>query len=101
MSEKIVQISKSEKPEKKLKALVDGNRIVHFGNSNYQDYTQHKNPTRKELYIARHRSRENWTKEGIATACFYSRFELWGKPTVKAAVDSLNRKYKDVKFKLK
>ncbi len=91
---------KSDQPEKKFKALVDG-KTIHFGNSNYQDYTQHKNPMRKDAYISRHRSRENWSKSGIDTAGFYSRFVLWEKPTVKEAVSALNSKYKNIKFKLK
>ena len=100
MSEKIVQISKSEKPEKKLKALVDG-KTIHFGAAGYQDYTTHKDPQRKERYIQRHKANEDWTKEGLKTSGFYSRYLLWNKPTIRESIQDLNKRYKDIKFKLK
>ena len=42
MSHTIV-ISKSNKPDKKLKAEIDGTKTVHFGAKGMSDYTKHKN----------------------------------------------------------
>ena len=78
-----------------------GNRSIPFGDANYQDYTTHKDPKRKKLYIDRHRGNEIWTKKGLKTAGFYSRFLLWGEPTLEASIDKMNQKYKDVNFILK
>jgi len=97
-----VIIEKSKKPEKKLQAVIDGKKTVPFGQAGASNYTLHKNPARKKLYIQRHSGmHEDWNKSGIKTAGFYSRWVLWNKPTLKASVDDLNKKYKDVHFKLK
>ena len=60
---------------------------VSFGAAGYSDYTKHKDPERKQRYITRHKSRENWSKSGFETAGFWSRWILWNKPTIR---DSLN-----------
>jgi hypothetical protein len=69
-----------------------GKRVL-FGALGYEDYTTHKDPLRKARYIARHKNRENWTKLGIDTAGFWSRWLLWNKPTLQAS-------YNDIKNKL-
>ena len=52
---------------KKFVAIVEG-RMVRFGDKQYEDYTMHQDPARKQQYISRHKTRENWHKNGIATA---------------------------------
>lgn len=95
-----VVISPSKNKNKKYKAVVNNEKIIHFGDSRYQDYTSHKDPKRKNNYISRH-SNENWSKSNIASPAFLSRFVLWEKPTLQGSINNLNNKYKDVKFKLK
>ena len=51
-------IKKSEKPDKKLKAIIDGKKTVHFGQSGASDFTKHKDNERKERYINRHKKNE-------------------------------------------
>ena len=48
----------------------DRNKVktTHFG-SEMSNYTQHKNNERKELYISRHKSNENWNDYTTA-GCF-------------------------------
>ena len=55
----IVEISKSNKSDKKLKAVINDNKTIHFGSSSHSDFTKHNDPKRKELYINRHKEREN------------------------------------------
>lgn len=50
---------------------------VYFGAVGYDDFTTHKDPSRKERYIARHKNKEDWTRKGINTAGWWSRFYLW------------------------
>jgi hypothetical protein len=69
---------------------------VSFGATGYSDYTKHKDPERKQRYVTRHKSREKWTKNGIATPGFWSRWVLWNKPSLR---DSLNDTLK--RFNLK
>ena len=96
-----VVISPSKNKNKKFMAEIDGKKKIHFGDSRYEDYTMHKDPKRKENYINRHAKNEDWNKSNIASAGFMSRYVLWEKPTIKGAIDNLNSKYKNVKFKLK
>ena len=46
-----VVITKSENYPKKFDALINGKNTVSFGDSNYSDFTKHKNTDRKEAYI--------------------------------------------------
>ena len=62
-------ITKSNAKNKKFDAIVDGKQIS-FGHSLYDDYTTHKDETRKERYIARHRKNEKWGIGGIKTTVF-------------------------------
>ena len=86
-----VVISKSDKKDKKLKAVIDKgtgkSKTVHFGSSGFEDYTIHKDDKRKERYIDRHRKNENWTSSGVDTAGFWSKNLLWNKKTIKSSID--------------
>ena len=91
-------ITKSNAKNKKFDSLIS-NKKISFGDNRFQDFTMHKNPERKERYIARHRKNENWGIDGIDTAGFYSRWVLWSMPTIESSIADLNKKYKNVKFK--
>jgi len=56
-----VIIKRSKKAGKKFDAVIDGNKTVSFGASGYSDYTQHKDPERKQRYLNRHKKKENWS----------------------------------------
>ena len=96
-----VVITPSKNKNKKFDAVIDGKKTVSFGASGYSDYTKHKDNDRKNKYIDRHKSNEDWTKSGIRTAGFYSKHVLWNKPTIEASINDLNKKYKDINFKYK
>ena len=100
-----VIIPKSEKPNKKLKAVIDkGNnktKTVHFGAEGYSDYTIHKDDKRKERYLKRHKKNEDWSLNGIEKPAFYATNVLWNKKTVKSSIDDLNKKFKNINFKFK
>ena len=57
-------------------------------------------PKRRDHYIAR-TSKQDHSKQNIASPAWMSRFILWEKPTLKGAVESANNKYKDINIKLK
>ena len=87
-------ITKSHIPTKKYDAhlLVDGRkRTVPFGANGYEDYTQHKDPTRKERYLKRHKERENWRDP--TTPGFWSRWYLWNLPTRESSETQLKAKF--------
>lgn len=56
----------------------DGTRVP-FGAKGMSDYTLHKDPLRRENYLSRHRSSENWSNPKTAGAL--SRWLLWGDST--------------------
>jgi len=88
-----ILLTKSPNTEKKFRVVLENGRSVNFGAKGYQDFTQHKDPNRMRLYIIRHRSRENWSRSGIATAGFWSRWLLWSKPSLKEAIQYMNKKF--------
>lgn len=96
---KTIYLGKSTRKGKKYMVKVD-DKIVHFGAEGYSDYTKHKDSDRKKRYIQRHKSRENWGKSGIKTAGFWSRWLLWGEPTLKASISEIERRFNvDIKRK--
>ncbi len=88
----IVYLSRSNRSGKKWMVKMD-ECIVHFGATGYSDYTKHKDPQRKQRYIARHQKRENWNKSGICTAGFWSRWLLWGEPTLEGSIKEIEKKF--------
>ena len=67
---------------KKWRAVFKDGGHTDFGDAKYQDYTQHGDEKRRELYINRHRSNENWNDGRSAGAL--ARFILWGDSTSRA-----------------
>ena len=94
-----IEISKSNRNDQKLKAVIDGKKTIHFGAAGYEDTTTHKDEARKVRYIKRH-ANEDHIKSNIASPAWMSRFMLGEKPTLKGAVDNANKKYKDANFQL-
>lgn len=91
----------SDKPNKKYYIITNDNKKIYFGSKGYGDYPFYYQKYGKEIadkkrkaYIARHsKSNEDWTKSGINTSGFYSRYLLWEEPTLELA-------YKKIKEKL-
>ena len=95
-----VYLQKLNDSKKKIKVTIffknGTKKIVQFGAAGYSDYTKHKDPERKKRYDARHTARENWTKSGMKTAGFWSKWILWSKPSLSAAI-----KFTENKFNIK
>ena len=91
-----VQLKKATTSGKKYTAVFyDENRekiaTTSFGAVGYQDFTQHKDEERKQLYLARHKKNENWQdyKSGGSLA----RHILWNKPSVSASYNDYLKKF--------
>ena len=84
---------KSDKANKKFFIITKDNKKVYFGAAGMSDFTIHKDPVRKLKYIVRHQKNENWTKTGIDTAGFWSRWYLWNEPTLKASYEDIKRRF--------
>ena len=88
-----VVLEPSEQKGKKWRVIFEDGKSVNFGAKGYKDYTQHGDPKRKESYLSRHRKREDWTKDGIDTAGFWSRWLLWEEPSMEKAIRTIKRKF--------
>ena len=95
-----IEISKSNRSDKKFKAVIDGKKTIHFGAEGASDFTKHKDESRKANYIKRHKKNENWGKTGVDTAGFMSKNLLWNKPTLEASINDLNKRFSGMRFKL-
>ena len=83
----------SDQPTKKYYIITGENEKVYFGQAGASDFTIHKDKERKQRYINRHKNNEIWTKSGINTAGFWSRWMLWEKPTIKESYENIKRKF--------
>ena len=91
---KLISITPSDKPEKKLKATfeTDGRtKTTHFGASGMSDYTKNKDPERKARYLARHSATEHWNDTTSAGAL--SRWVLWNKTSLEASKADYKRRF--------
>lgn len=92
---KYVEIKPATQKGKKLQAIFyDENKkkieTIPFGAEGMSDFTLHKDPKRKERYLDRHRTREDWTKPNNAGSL--SRWILWNKTTRDSSIkDYLKR----------
>ena len=91
---KVVLKPSTRKIKKYMAIFFDKNgkkvKTTHFGQRNASDYTKHKNDDRKNLYLKRHRKRENW--EDYKSAGSLSRYILWNhKSLEKSFADYKNR----------
>ena len=89
-----LEVTHSNQVGKKYKAVfTDGekHKTIHFGASGYQDYTQHHDESRKDKYLARHRSSESWNNP--QTAGSLSRWLLWDTTSFSKNVSNFKRRF--------
>jgi hypothetical protein len=97
MAIKLLSISQSDKPGKKMMARfeIDGREnTTHFGDATMKDYTSHPKPireARKAAYLSRHKANENWDDPTSAGAL--SRWVLWNKPSIRASIEDYRRRF--------
>ena len=58
-----IAMSISKNKDKKCDAIINGKKRISFGDSNYKDFTQHKDPERKKNYINRHGNEDHSKKK--------------------------------------
>ena len=97
-----ITITRSTNKNKKYTAIVedgDKTKTIHFGQAGASDYTIHKDATRKERYLQRHRKNENW--DDPKSASFYATNLLWNKPSFQDSFKDLKHKFPSMQFELK
>ncbi len=92
---KLKSLTPSDSKGKKYKAVFETKegrtKTTHFGAAGMSDYTKHKDPERKQRYIARHKKREQWNDPTSAGAL--SRYILWNKTTISASKADFKRRF--------
>ena len=96
-SSKIIYLKKSSRPDKKFMVMID-NKTVHFGQKHYSDFTIHKDRDRMHRYENRHRRKEDWTKSGLKTAGFWSKWILWNQPGLLSSIRDTEKRF-NIKIK--
>lgn len=76
----------SQRKNKKMKVLAkkaDRVKVIHFGHSDYKDYTQHEDPKRRRNYLTRASGIRNGqgqlTKDDPWSPNYWSIRKLWGR----------------------
>jgi len=96
-----IKLDKSEQDKKKFVATFydqDKKKVktTHFGSAGMSDYTINKDDARKELYLNRHKARENWND--FTSAGALSRWVLWNKKTLQLSLKDYMRKFNLKKY---
>jgi hypothetical protein len=89
-------LSQSGRKNKRLKVVVRDyirKKTIHFGAKDGQTYIDHKNDEKRDNWIARH-SEINTDWEDPFTAGFWSRWVLWEKKSLSAALKNVVKKHK-------
>ena len=96
MKVEFIELKKSKKPYKYVVRLRidDKEKTVRFGAAGYSDYTKHGDKERKDRYLARHKVRENWTRSGVGTRGWWSRWLLWNKTTIQGSLEDTLRRFR-------
>ena len=87
----IIELYKAKKPYK-YEAYING-KVVSFGADGFTDFTLSGDEDKKKAYLARHKPCEDWTKRGIKTAGFWSRWLLWNKPSIEASIEDIEDRF--------
>ena len=91
---KVIKLSKANDNKHKYIVTIDidgKEKNIKFGAYGMEDFTIHGDDGRKELYISRHKKNENWNDP--LTAGFWSRWLLWNKPTIKASMIDIKKRF--------
>jgi hypothetical protein len=92
-----IVLSRSNRPDKRYKVVINDENIIHFG-SRGKNYTMHKDKKIKAAYIKRHKKHEKWTLAGIKTPGFWSKHLLWNMSSMKESLNAIRKKYKSIKI---
>ena len=91
-----VLISKSDRKDKRLKAVFD-NKTIHFGYDKGKSFVDHNDKEIKGAWLARHKVKSDFGN--IETAGSLAKNILWNKPSISSAVRDLNARQKKYRFK--
>ena len=99
---KLFSVKKSPNPKYKLQVELYNTETkkikrIQFGMKDFILYNKEEGKTvankHKKLYLTRHSKREDWTKSGIESRGFWSRWLLWSKETLDNSIKFILKKF--------
>jgi len=84
-----VKLIYSPNNKKKYRVIFPNNKHIDFGAKGYEDFTTHKDETRKSRYLARHMKKEDWLNP--YTAGFWSKWLLWSRNNLTDAINDIRK----------
>lgn len=84
-------LASSTRKNKRYMVIDENGKTVHFGSPSHQNLLIHKDQSRKERYINRHRKNENWDDPN--TPGFWSKHLLWNQTTLFKSIEDIKKKY--------
>jgi len=102
---KLLSIKNSPNPKYKLQVELYNTETkkikrIQFGANGMKDFILYNKEEgkivankHKKLYLTRHSKREDWTKSGIETKGFWSRWLLWSKETLDNSIKFILKKF--------
>jgi hypothetical protein len=89
----LVGIFPSNRKNKKWTARFGSHPPIHFGAAGYEDYTIHKDETKKKNWIARHSKLKGWDLDNPFSASSLAYYILWNKKTLDASIADYKRQF--------
>lgn len=87
-------VSPSTREAKRFMVTRNGKLITHFGQPGAFTFADGAPVSKKDAYLARHsKNGETWTKKGINTAGFWSRWMLWNKGSLRASASDVRARF--------
>lgn len=89
-------LEKSDKNTKKYKITfinpeTNRKKSIHFGAKGYDDYITSKDDKKRDRYLQRHSTREDWND--LSSAGAWSRWILWQKKTLPSAIKHMEKMF--------
>jgi hypothetical protein len=92
---KILKVIKSDRKNKKLKALLDNGKEVHFGSDVSQTYVEGASKEKRDNYLKRHLANpieKRLIQNNVMSPSLLSYELLWRTPSLKKNIEILNKK---------
>jgi hypothetical protein len=92
---KILKVVKSDRKDKKLKAILDNGKEIHFGSDVSQTYTEGASKQKRDNYLKRHLRNPNEKRlieNNVMSPALLSAYILWNTPSLEKNIEILNKK---------
>jgi hypothetical protein len=95
---KLVSVKPSSDPDKKLDVVIEQDngrtKTIRIGSKGNSDFIlSGGDEQKKKAYLARHSVNEDWSKSGVLTAGFWSRWLLWNKPSLQQSISDVKNRF--------